>query len=238
MGIDYKSNKQVEAQWSEKQPFLLEFDHGLQPQGWEEGLPGMKVGGRRKLVIPSRLAYGQGTVVYIVDLLAAEKRPDFSKPKTQSSARSGAGRSTAPAKTAGRAAKRSKRSRPTRPAADSFPRPRNVTVPSGPPPDHIVVKDLREGWGPVVKRNTWVAVYYVAVDYESHKPVEVQWGPGRAFFFNTEWAVGRKKWQRGLLGMRLGGRRKLIIPSNLAYGQGAVVYVADAFRVQSRPFEG
>jgi peptidylprolyl isomerase len=43
-------------------------------KGWELGLPGMKVGGRRELIVPPRLAYsGTGTLIYVIDLLAVER---------------------------------------------------------------------------------------------------------------------------------------------------------------------
>ena len=41
--------------------------------GWETGLKGMRVGGRRELILPSMLAYGTGALIYIVELLAIEK---------------------------------------------------------------------------------------------------------------------------------------------------------------------
>jgi peptidylprolyl isomerase len=77
VAVDFNSGKVFETRWS--RPFVFEYDHGLPMQGWEEGLAGMRVGGRRKMLVPSHLAYGEGSIVYVVDLLAVEKRPDFSK---------------------------------------------------------------------------------------------------------------------------------------------------------------
>ncbi len=79
VGIDYKSRKPFEVQWDPQNPFVFEFDHGLELQGWEEGLPGMKVGGRRKLIVPSELAYNEGDVAYIVELLAVEDRSKYAR---------------------------------------------------------------------------------------------------------------------------------------------------------------
>jgi peptidylprolyl isomerase len=41
-------------------------------EGWEESLRGMRVGGRRELIVPSKLAYGTGTLIYVIDLLKVE----------------------------------------------------------------------------------------------------------------------------------------------------------------------
>jgi peptidylprolyl isomerase len=56
----------------EGQPERLPFDGIL--EGWEEGLPGMKVGGRRELIVPPSLGDLPVTMVYQVDLLAVEPR--------------------------------------------------------------------------------------------------------------------------------------------------------------------
>jgi peptidylprolyl isomerase len=47
----------------------LEFTFGKFIEGWEDGLPGMKVGGRRELIVPPRLGDTGVTTVYVVDLL-------------------------------------------------------------------------------------------------------------------------------------------------------------------------
>jgi len=117
-------------------------------------------------------------------------------------------------------------------------RPPKVSIPAGPPPKKVVIEDLERGQGPAVRRHTWVAVHVIGIDYRSRKPFEVNWDLKRPFIFDTNWAVEHEKWQRGLLGARVGGRRKIIVPSNLAYGQGAVVYVADILEVQDKPYTG
>lgn len=64
----YKSGKTYdELPWNE---YENGFGPDLEIKGWEKGLIGMRVGGRRKLIVPSRLAYGTGTLVFVVDLLS------------------------------------------------------------------------------------------------------------------------------------------------------------------------
>ena len=78
VGVAYSTGKQFDASWDRHQPFPLKLGAGAVIPGWDQGLVGMKVGGRRELVIPPQLAYGpQGqppaigpneTLVFIIDL--------------------------------------------------------------------------------------------------------------------------------------------------------------------------
>jgi peptidylprolyl isomerase len=77
LGATYKDGKQFESSWDSGQTFEAVVGEGQLIKGWDEGIPGMKVGGRRKLVIPQALAYpnpqgGQpaGDLVFIVDVYA------------------------------------------------------------------------------------------------------------------------------------------------------------------------
>jgi peptidylprolyl isomerase len=78
VGVRFSSGEQFDASWDRGEP--LEFPlRGLIP-GWQQGIPGMRVGGRRELVIPPDLAYGQTgshdlageTLIFVIDLLAAK----------------------------------------------------------------------------------------------------------------------------------------------------------------------
>lgn len=78
VGALYDNGKEFDASWDRNQPFEFKLGAGQVIKGWDEGVEGMKVGGRRKLVIPPDLGYGaQGspptipadsTLVFIVDL--------------------------------------------------------------------------------------------------------------------------------------------------------------------------
>ncbi|MET8422765.1 FKBP-type peptidyl-prolyl cis-trans isomerase [Nocardia sp. NPDC059091] len=75
VGVEYDSGEQFDASWDRGESIVFPL-RGL-IQGWQDGIPGMKVGGRRQLTIPPKLAYGEAgghhlagkTLVFIIDLL-------------------------------------------------------------------------------------------------------------------------------------------------------------------------
>ena len=79
-GVAFSSGREFDASWNRNSPFRFHLGQGQVIAGWDQGVAGMKVGGRRKLVIPPDLGYGdQGaggaikpgeTLVFVVDLLA------------------------------------------------------------------------------------------------------------------------------------------------------------------------
>jgi peptidylprolyl isomerase len=78
-GATYKDGKKFQASWDNGSTFETVIGEGKVIQGWDEGIPGMKVGGRRKLTIPAAMAYGAddpgdgspfGDLVFIVDVYA------------------------------------------------------------------------------------------------------------------------------------------------------------------------
>jgi len=78
VGVGYESGKQFDTSWDRQEPFTFTLGEGGLIKGWEEGLEGMKVGGRRELITPPAWAYGsQGggpiapnaTLVFVIDLL-------------------------------------------------------------------------------------------------------------------------------------------------------------------------
>jgi peptidylprolyl isomerase len=95
-----------------------------------------------------------------------------------------------------------------------------VTVPKGPAPKHLVVKDLVKGKGAVATSQSTVTVQYVGVLYKTGKQFDASWndGTGQPVQFSLSGGV-IKGWTQGIPGMRVGGRRELIIPPNLAYGK-------------------
>jgi peptidylprolyl isomerase len=83
VGIAWSTGKQFDASWDRGQPFKFQLGAGMVIPGWDEGVAGMKVGGRRQLIIPPDMAYGpQGqppdigpneTLVFDIDLLKVKK---------------------------------------------------------------------------------------------------------------------------------------------------------------------
>jgi peptidylprolyl isomerase len=97
-----------------------------------------------------------------------------------------------------------------------------VEVPEGPPPDELVVEDIVTGEGEEAKAGDQVTVNYVGVDYETGEQFDASWDRGQAFPFKLGAGQVIPGWDQGVEGMKVGGRRRLVIPPELAYGaQGA-----------------
>jgi peptidylprolyl isomerase len=79
VGVLYKGGKEFDASWKRNEPFTFTLGRGQVIPGWDQGVAGMKVGGRRLLIIPGPLAYGakgspptippNATLVFVIDLL-------------------------------------------------------------------------------------------------------------------------------------------------------------------------
>jgi peptidylprolyl isomerase len=80
VGVSASTGEQFDASWDRNEPLSFPLGAGYVIAGWDQGVAGMKIGGRRRLVIPAHLAYGdQGaggviapgeTLIFVVDLLA------------------------------------------------------------------------------------------------------------------------------------------------------------------------
>jgi peptidylprolyl isomerase len=92
-----------------------------------------------------------------------------------------------------------------------------VVVPTGPAPKKLVIEDLIKGTGPVATATSTVSVQYVGVLYKGGKQFDASWndGSGQPVSFPLSGVI--QGWQQGIPGMRVGGRRELIIPPSLAY---------------------
>jgi peptidylprolyl isomerase len=92
-----------------------------------------------------------------------------------------------------------------------------VEVPDGPPPKELVKRDLVEGTGAEAKSGDEITVEYVGVGFESGEEFDASWGrePFPLTLGAGEVIAG---WDQGIEGMKVGGRRELIIPPDLAYG--------------------
>jgi peptidylprolyl isomerase len=97
-----------------------------------------------------------------------------------------------------------------------------VVVPKGSAPKVLVTKDIIKGTGPAATASSTVTVQYVGVLYKGGKQFDASWndGSGQPTSFSLAGGV-IPGWTKGITGMRVGGRRELIIPPNLAYGNKA-----------------
>lgn len=92
-----------------------------------------------------------------------------------------------------------------------------IEVPQGAPPKQLEIEDLEEGSGPEAKAGDEVTVQYVGVNYKNGEEFDASWG-GEPFSFQLGAGFVIPGWDKGIEGMKVGGRRELIIPPNLAYG--------------------
>ncbi len=94
-----------------------------------------------------------------------------------------------------------------------------VEVPSGAAPTGLEVRDITDGSGPAVKEGDELTVDYVGVTFSAGEEFDSSFGEGMGPF---EFTVGEGSviagWDEGLAGMKVGGRRELVIPPDLAYG--------------------
>ncbi len=93
-----------------------------------------------------------------------------------------------------------------------------VTVPSGAPPKKLEIKEIEEGSGATAKAGDEVTVQYVGVGYDSEEEFDSSWSRNEPFAFGLGAGQVIPGWDQGVEGMKVGGRRELIIPPNLAYG--------------------
>lgn len=91
-----------------------------------------------------------------------------------------------------------------------------VTPPSGPAPTKLVIKDLITGTGAEAKAGAKVTVNYVGVLYKGGSIFDASWLRKEPTTFGLSEVIAG--WTKGIPGMKVGGRRELIIPSELAYG--------------------
>jgi len=106
----------------------------------------------------------------------------------------------------------------TTPTSGPLSKEPKVTPPSGPAPSKLVVKDLITGTGPEAKTGETVTVNYVGVLYKGGKEFDASWKRNEPFSFPLGEGKVIAGWDQGVAGMKVGGRRELIIPAALGYG--------------------
>lgn len=166
-------------------------------QGWQDGIPGMKEGGTRRLIIPPDLAYGEdgspssipanATLTFEIELISIGQ-----------------------------------------PEEEATPIPSILDLPTddGPPPTDaeetttdsgLIIIDLSAGDGAEVPAVAIVNVYYTGW-LEDGTVFDSAVESGEPISFSLDGVIAG--WTEGIPGMKVGGTRRLIIPSELAYGEG------------------
>ncbi|GAC1325752.1 MAG: hypothetical protein NVSMB25_24560 [Thermoleophilaceae bacterium] len=93
-----------------------------------------------------------------------------------------------------------------------------IAKPAGTPPATLQIHDLVKGRGPRAKPGASVTVQYVGVSYSTGQQFDASWDRGQPFQFQLGAHMVIGGWDLGVAGMRVGGRRQLVIPPALAYG--------------------
>ena len=109
----------------------------------------------------------------------------------------------------------------------------------GPAPEELVITDICVGDGAEAQAGSTVNVHYLGVDFETGEEFDSSWNRGQSI--NLPLASLVKGWQEGIPGMRVGGRRQLVVPPHLAYGPAGgghrlsgrtLIFVIDLLGVQ------
>ena len=93
-----------------------------------------------------------------------------------------------------------------------------IDFPEGDAPADLVVEDLIEGDGREAKAGDTVSAHYVGVAHSTGEEFDSSWNRGSALDFRLGVGMVIPGWDKGIEGMKVGGRRKLTIPAHLAYG--------------------
>ena len=118
-----------------------------------------------------------------------------------------------------------------------------ITIPDGPPPRTLVTRDLRVGTGATARSGKIAKVHYVMVTWSNRQAADSTWERGEAFEFGLGDESVIPGFDQGITGMRVGGRREIVLPPDLAYGDAGVppaiapdetlVFVVDLIGVRS-----
>jgi peptidylprolyl isomerase len=98
---------------------------------------------------------------------------------------------------------------PTKPEVDPH---------DGPAPADLLIEDITVGDGQEATAGQFVSVHYVGVSHSTGEQFDASWDRGEAFQFPLGGGRVIQGWDQGVQGMKVGGRRKLVIPPHLGYG--------------------
>ena len=93
-----------------------------------------------------------------------------------------------------------------------------IDFPDGPAPRELEIVDLTEGEGTEAAPGRTAVVHYVGVAFSTGEEFDDSWNRGEPFAFPLGAGQVIAGWDRGVVGMKVGGRRRLVIPPDLGYG--------------------
>jgi peptidylprolyl isomerase len=93
-----------------------------------------------------------------------------------------------------------------------------IDFPDGPPPSELEVTELSEGEGAEATAGSTVSVHYVGVAHSTGEEFDASYNRGAPLDFRLGVGQVIAGWDQGVQGMRIGGRRRLVIPPHLGYG--------------------
>ncbi len=93
-----------------------------------------------------------------------------------------------------------------------------ITVPEGDPPTKLVIEDIVKGKGKKARKGKTISVQYTGTSYTNKEKFDASWDRGTPFEFELGGGQVITGWDEGIVGMRVGGRRQLTIPPDMAYG--------------------
>ncbi|MFD5764688.1 FKBP-type peptidyl-prolyl cis-trans isomerase [Streptomyces sp. NPDC127049] len=93
-----------------------------------------------------------------------------------------------------------------------------IDTPQGRPSPYLHIEDVWVGDGAEATKGAVVSVHYLGVAHSTGEEFDASWNRGEPFEFTLGGKQVIKGWEMGVRGMKAGGRRKLVIPPHLAYG--------------------
>ena len=94
-----------------------------------------------------------------------------------------------------------------------------ITVPDGPPSYQLELEDITLGEGEEATTGSIVAVHYVGVSWSTGQEFDASWNRGDTFKFGLGKGEVISGWDEGVVGMKVGGRRRITIPPHMGYGK-------------------
>jgi peptidylprolyl isomerase len=108
-----------------------------------------------------------------------------------------------------------------------------IKRPEGPPPKKVVIKEVKPGSGAIAKKGDSVRIHYRGFEYSSGNEVYFEWRPNPPVpYAPLGYIEGEPGLQQGVIGMKEGGRREVIVPARLSSINDALIYLVELVSVE------